>query len=458
MEEAGRFVAGFNEHDGKTTLHPIGVTLLLCFGIAMLLVPRRYAMITMIACASFVAVGQRVVVATLDFNFIRIMVLFGCARLLMRQEFRGFQWSRMDKFIVAFAIAQVMTYTVTVGPSGFIWRLGTAFESIGTYFLTRMLVRDLNDVRMLIFGLVVISIPVAFIFLVERSTGRNLFAAFGGVPEFTQVRDGKLRCQGAYAHPVIAGCYWAAIFPLFASQLFSKGLARVFAIFGSLAALTIVFCCASSTPVTGILAAIIGFALMPLRRRMVAVLWALVAVIIVLQIGMKAPVWYLIARTDFVGGSTGWHRAHLIDKVVEHFDEWFISGVMDITHWDVFGNDVCNQYCLIAVQGGLPTLLLFTALIVVGFGNVGRAWRRVTNSPDDVRLIWAMGVSLFVHNANFVGLGYFGQIDSLLFISLALTTVAQPARSPLRSVGSTIAARANSSVTRMTGNLHPGYR
>ena len=267
-----------------------------------------------------------------------------------------------------------------------------------------------------------------------------------------------MRCQGAYAHPVIAGCFWAAIFPLFASQLLSKGFSRVLAICGTLSSLAIIFCCASSTPVTGILAAILGFAMMPLRRRMASVRWAIVALIIVLQIGMKAPVWHLIARTDFVGGSTGWHRAHLIDKVVEHFDEWFLSGVMDISHWDVFANDVCNHYCLIAVQGGMPTLILFTTLIVIGFGNIGRAWRRVTNSPEDVRLIWAIGVSLFVHNANFVGLGYFGQIDSLLFVSLALTAAAQSARSPLRAVGSTIISRANSSATRVTSNLRAGYR
>ena len=85
MEEAGRFVAGFSEHNGRTTLHPIGVTLLLCFGFAMLIVPRRYAMITMIACASFVAVGQRVVVATLD--------LYSCFCHRASVDLHGHSWA-----------------------------------------------------------------------------------------------------------------------------------------------------------------------------------------------------------------------------------------------------------------------------------------------------------------------------------------------------------------------------
>ena len=42
-------------------------------------------------------------------------------------------------------------------------------------------------------------------------------AAMGGVPEITVVREGRLRCQGAFAHPILAGCFWAEQLPLIAA-------------------------------------------------------------------------------------------------------------------------------------------------------------------------------------------------------------------------------------------------
>ena len=58
------------------------------------------------------------------------------------------------------------------------------------YFLFRCLVRTWEDVDRVVLGFIVISVPVAIFFLIERSTGRNLFAMFGGVPLITDIRDG----------------------------------------------------------------------------------------------------------------------------------------------------------------------------------------------------------------------------------------------------------------------------
>ena len=457
MEDT-RFVDGFSELYGKSQLHPVGVTLLLCFGFLMLILPRRHAMVMMIACASFIATGQRLVVFSLDFNFMRIMVLFGWARLILRQEFRGYRWNRLDTCYILMAILQMTTFTIVHGSGGFVWRLGTLLESIGVYFMARMLIRDLNDVRTLIYDISIISIPIAFIFLIERSTTRNLFAVFGGVPEFTYVREGKLRCQGAYSHPILAGCFWAALFPLFVSQLLSRGRSKVLAIAGLISSVVIIGCCASSTPVTGVLAALLGFALIPLRASMKRIRWLFLAFVTALHMSMRAPVWHLLARTDFVGGSTGWHRAHLIDKFVAHFNEWVLFGALDISHWQVYGNDVCNQYVLTGMQGGIVTLGVFLLLIALAFGNIGRSWRLVERVREDFLLIWAIGVSLFVHTVNFIGVAYFGQIDILWYMGLAMTTVMHVPRSPGRTIGSRITPMVRPRAVQRANVFPAGYR
>ena len=75
----------------QTTLHPLGIIAILLLGVATIVVPRRYALVPALVVACFVAPAQRVVLATLDFNFLRIMVFFGWARVLLRGELASFR-------------------------------------------------------------------------------------------------------------------------------------------------------------------------------------------------------------------------------------------------------------------------------------------------------------------------------------------------------------------------------
>ena len=418
-----RPVVGHSEFHNLTTVHPLGLTVLMLLGIAMLTLPRRHAIISVLACASFIAVGQRVVVFSLDFDFMRLMVLFGWARIILYREYLRFRWTTLDYWVVAWGLCALLIYPVSHGALGIVFQLGHNFDSVGMYFLARMLIRDLADVRSLINAMVIISLPVTIAFFVEHQTHRNLFAVFGGVPEITMIREGKLRCQGAYAHPILAGCFWAAILPLFIGRICSRGFGRLMALAGLMTSLAIVGMCASATPIMGVLATVAGFALLPLRKSMQAVRWMIVLLLIGLHMSMKAPVWHLISRTDIVGGSSGWHRFFLIDQWIKHCHEWAAFGIADISHWGVFANDVTNQYVKEAVNGGGLTLAVFTVMIAVAFGGVGRLWRTVAHTPRQMILAWAIGVSLFVHTVCFLSVSYFGQIDMLWYLSLALTAV-----------------------------------
>lgn len=423
VDDEGQLVLGQTAFHNHTTVHPVGLAILLLLGIAMLALPRRRAMIPVLLCASFIAVAQRVVVFSLDFNFLRIIVLFGWARILLRQEYRGYKWKTLDYCVLAWATSSLVIYPISHGLSGIIYKLGVSFESLGMYFIIRILVRDLADVSALIDALAIISVPVACFFAIEWQTHRNPFSVFGGVPEITMIRQGKLRCQGAYAHPILAGCYWAAIFPLLIGRITLPGRGRILAAIGAMTSLAIVGMCSSSTPVVGVLAAIVGFVLFPVRGRMSLIRWATLAVLICLHMVMNNPVWHLIARTDLIGGSTGWHRFNVIDQCINHFHEWVLFGRASISHWNIFMNDITNQYVLEAVRGGGLTLLLFLTMTALAFGNIGRLWRSPDCGRRRVILVWALGVSLAVHTVNFMGVSYFGQIDMLWYTNLALTAV-----------------------------------
>src|SRR5262245_36568186 len=96
--------AAVAEFANRTTVHPLGLLIVLACAAAILVVPRRYACWPMIVIACFVGVAQRLVVGGLDFNFLRILVIAGALRILVRNESSGVRWGRLDTLLIWFAV------------------------------------------------------------------------------------------------------------------------------------------------------------------------------------------------------------------------------------------------------------------------------------------------------------------------------------------------------------------
>jgi hypothetical protein len=157
---------------------------------------------------------------------------------------------------------------------------------------------------------------------------------------------------------------------------------------------------------------------------------------------MKAPVWYLMAKMDIFGGSTGAHRAWLIDTAMKHLSEWWLLGIKDPGVWDSLLRDVTNQYLAEGFNGGFVTMLLFIYIIVLCFRGVGIAVRRMagTESLAARRFVWAMGATLFAHVMNYLSISYFDQNGVLWYLELAMISTATapyllPRRRPSVSIG-----------------------
>ena len=95
---------------GQTVLNPLGIIALLVLGFAMLLLPRRHAVLPMIILGCFVSQGQRFAVLTLNFDLGRAMLIFGTLRVLVHGEWNHFVLKNMDSVIVAFAAVGSLVY------------------------------------------------------------------------------------------------------------------------------------------------------------------------------------------------------------------------------------------------------------------------------------------------------------------------------------------------------------
>ena len=417
-------VGSFSDREfyNQTVLHPIAAGMLSIAVVALLTLPRNRVFLPFFMLLSFVPEAQRVAVLTLDFRFLRLLVLFAWIRLFIRGELRPFKWCAIDYLIIGWQVFRGVGTTLSnEGTSGIIYSCGQLFDAVGTYFFFRVAIRDREDVVRVLKDAMLVAIPIALFFLAEKQTARNIFSVFGGVREATFVRDGRLRIQGAYAHPIIAGCLWAVMLPQFVAILMRAKESKFLPFIGVTCTLIIIYCCASSTPVMAVLFGMMAGAMFQVRSLLPLVRWGIPITLFGLHMVMEAPVWHLISRIDVVGGSTGWHRYSLIDKFIRYTNEWWLHGVKSTAHWGII--DITNQYVLEGIFGGLITLVLFVLMIGYGFFAVRKAMERAPHDRWQQIFYWSFGVGLFMHVMNFIAVSYFGQIMLIWYLQLALLAV-----------------------------------
>ncbi len=413
---------------GTTWIHPAALILLAAGVVLLFAVRSAYILWPVILIGCFVAPAQRIVLFGMDWTILRLTLLAGLLRalLLIAQTQRLPRWHRIDTWLILWLCSGVLIYLIREPSIATLNnRLGWAFDYFAAYFLARMAVTSWRSLRLLFCCFAIMSLPVAIAFINEQFTQYNVFGLMGGVELITREREGRLRCQGAFAHPILAGTYWAVALPLIASLFWHRGATfKVLAVAGSVAALTIIATCASSGPVVSVLAGVVAAALLFLRAHFAFIRIAVILTLACLHLVMEAPVWHLIARIDIVGGSTGWHRFNVIDQWLRNTDSWFLIGTSSTASWATIPvYDITNQYVLEAVRGGAITLFLFIGFLWDTFATLGRTARHLEQATFRLHagMCWALGVAMFVHAISWLGVNYFGQILVLTVLIPALT-------------------------------------
>ena len=319
------------------------------------------------------------VVNGLHFYFFRVLILFGLARIIVRREVFNIRPNAIDWVLLAWLLVSSFLYLLFDGTNvTLVNRLGYAFDVVGIYALVRSCVRTMDDIIFVLKSCAVLIIPLGVLFVVEGVTGRNPFAGFGGVALLSEVRDGRVRCQGPFEHSILAGTFGATIMPLFVGLWVHSKRNRFLATLAIVAATTIVVASGSSGPIMAFGAATAGLVCWFFRNNMRLIRWGMSSAFVALIIVMKAPVWFLISRISDLTGGSGWYRSELIDSAIRHFDEWWLIGTGYTKHWMATGisadpnsADIVNEFIAQGVRGGLLALLLFVWMIVKCFKTVG---------------------------------------------------------------------------------------
>jgi hypothetical protein len=418
---------GGSDQSGSN-VNPLALIFLVAMSVLILSSSRRRAVGAILATAAFIPLGQNIVIAGLHFYFLRVLILVGLTRLVMRHETADFRLAGMDKLFIGWVLIGLVCEIIRGASAE---AFGAVYDTIGVYFMIRILTNGADDIvahlRVLAFLGMAIGICMAF----EVMTRRNPFFIFGGVPEFAGLRGGRFRCQGSFRHPILAGTFGATLFPLMIGLWRHARSGRWLAIGGVIGSVIITITSASSGPLLTFLAAIAGFCLWPLRRQMRFFRRGVVIVIICLAFVMKAPVWFLIGKISDLTGGGGYYRSFLIDQFIRHFTQWWMVGTSYTANWAGAGIvlpnnpnmvDITNHYVAQGVHAGLLGFGLFLAIIVGCFKVIGRAVVGATDPQVERLLLWAFGVCLAAHCTAFISVSYFDQIQVFWFWLLASIT------------------------------------
>lgn len=420
-------------------MSPIFVALALSLIVAQFALSRRLAFVPLLIAACHFQNVPLIQIGA-SFDTVKLVILAGLVRAVRERSFRWSASQPLDLLVGAWSVWVILSGFAHNPPdhNPITIRLSQVYGIAGTYLYARAFIRNPDEYVHYVKCLAVVVFPLALLALYERYAQQNIYGLLGTGSSGVIVRSGRVRAAGPFAHPILLGTFAATSLALI-TALYDKNKRLCLA--GVAACALTVWGSASSGPIVTLFSGLMGLALWRWRTSVGKIRTMVILLFIALHVAMQAPVWYLMARIDLAGGSTGWHRAELITAALNHLGEWWLTGTDYTRHWIAYGipwsayhTDITNYYLVMGVMGGLPCMLLFVAILFKAFQTLGRRMRSLRAAGDPLEFtLWSVGAGLFAHCFTFFSIGYFDQSYVPLNLVLGAVVGLCAARSPVEA-------------------------
>ena len=404
-----------------SSMHPAVLAAVIISVLLMWVLPRKYVVVPFLLTVFLTPFGQQIYIAGLHIFASRMLIMGGLVRLAAARKFSKTDiiaggLTSIDKVFIFWALFRAAaTFLEFLDKASVINQGAFLIDTLGGYFLLRFIIRDQEDISLVIKTFAFVVVILASTMVNEKVHNLNVFGYIGGrLNPF--YRDGAIRSQGTFSGPIEAGAFGATVLCLFVWLLWS-GTSRFIGAAGVIGSVVMVGTSASSTPMLALGGAVLAILFWPLRRKMRAIRWGLVILLVSLHLMMNAPVWMLINHVDLIAGSSGYHRAMIIDACVRHFSDWWLIGVKSSKDWGWDMWDQANQFVADAENGGLATLVCLILILSRCFGRLGSARKLSAGNRSKELLFWLLGGTLFSYVLAFFGLSF---TDEMIFSWFAL--------------------------------------
>jgi hypothetical protein len=377
-----------------TILHPLVAVGMLVAIVLILVLPRNKAIAPFLLAFLTVPFGQVLVLGGVHFFTHQMLILTVLVRMIAapgsKRRFSG-GFNGLDKVVVLWALTAFVIFSLCWAEmQAVVKSMGDLVVSLGGYLAVRFLIPDESALVRTAKVLAAVCVILGCCMLREQSTGQNVFSFASGLPP--EIREGNVRAAGTMG-ALGSGAFAGVLIPLFL-WLWTEDKSRIAACAGVAGATAMVFASHSSTSWLAYGASLVGIGFWYLRERMRLVRWGLVVLLVGLHLVMNGPVWSLIEKIDLTGGSSSFHRYMLVDNCIRHFGDWWLLGSKYYADWGFVMFDVCNQFVLTAVRGGLLSLAIYIGIYQRSFSMIGSARKRARGDRRREWLLWCFGSAL----------------------------------------------------------------
>lgn len=407
-----------------TILNPLTMVLMVIAVVLILSRPRNKAITPFLLAYFTIPVEQVVVLGGLHFTVLQILILTVLAKMVTLRTSQGRfagGFNALDKVVMLWSLWELVAFVVQWKEmQAFIKVSGDLVVYLGGYLAVRFLIPDHETLHRTIKVMAAICVIQGVCMASELVTHQNVFFSMGG--HWPTMREGHIRAEGAMG-TLYAGAFAGVVIPLFL-WLWVERRSRTAACMGLAGSTAMVLASHASTAWLAYGGSLVGLCLWPMRKQMRMVRWGIVAVLVSLHLVMHGPVWSLIEKIDLTGGSSSYHRYMLVDNCIRHFSDWWLIGYRYYGDWGFDMWDLCNQFVVAALTGGLLALVLFIMIYSRGFGAIGTARRQVNGDRAHERLLWCLGSALFANIVASFGINYMYHLIMCFYVLLACISAA----------------------------------
>ena len=400
----------------------------------ILYLPRKYSFAPLLIMPLYLTISQKIIILSLDLNGIRILYLFYWLKIILKNEYSKFKFNNLDKSIILWLISLFILNNILWKFSHLIYNFGFLYDVIGSYFIFRILIRNIDDIRRIILFISISIIPLGIFMLLESIKGLDIYSVYDDTKAI--YRHNKVRAKGPFLSPILAGTFAATILPLLIYPLLIKYKNKTLYVIAFIACCLIVYSTLSSGPLLALIFGLFGLFSWHYKNYIKDLLLISFVCFILISIIMKAPIWFLYARiSSLIGQGGGYHRAFLVQQFIRYHNEWLLYGTNNTAHWMPYTLainpnmvDITNHYIVQAIRGGIIPFILFFNILFQTFKLLKNSFKLISNENNTIKLIfWCSGVSLSTHLLSFLSVSYFDQIEIYWFLLLAIiSTLTNP--------------------------------
>ena len=387
-------------------------TLLLSIAICLLImtVKRDKWLIIYIAALIWYPTYLTVKLGTIDFSLSRIVIFWIFLNLIFRRNvLTTFKFALIDYVMILYVILRfVSTISTTPLMSALENQGGFAFDSLLPFFSVRLLLRSKSDYITFLKGVVVVTVPLAFIGIIQSTTGYNpasffyQFSTWETGLERKLMRFGFYRAEVTFSHSILFGLFFAMLCPLIIG-LWGHLKKHKFIVFASIIIMYLgVLSSVSSAPVYAGFISVLILLLYPFRRYWAGLLIIFISGCVVVEILSNRHI-YEVLTTFALSGDTAYYRIELIKEAFGGGMEghWLngyglVGGIYQENlnpdfNWKHF--DITNNYILLLARYGLLGLIPFLGVIFATIISLRKAYVESLQNKNRW-MVWCLGASI----------------------------------------------------------------